>query len=215
LKLALESHTSCLPLFLQPCLTCSSAIFNRLRENPTLGISYFFFDDSNRDETAENVIRALLRQILAQLRRIPRDVSAEYSRFKNDPDRMIRSRYTFASLLKSSLEELSSSPSFILLDAYDEFRNKDDEERQRAQLCSTLSAICRSTSAKILITTRPQCRHELKDVFSSSEIAVIKGDLIDVEKYLGDQIQLHKYLHDDLKANIKKTILDANREEAW
>jgi len=146
---------------------------------------------------------------------MPVDVAAEYSRYMNDPHKVPTSRVKLTSLLKSSLEQFPSSPRFILIDAYDEFRNTHEEELQKTHLCSALSEMCRNDSTKILITTRPQCRRELEDVFSSSEIAVVKGDLIDVEKYLGDQIQLHKYLHDDLKANIKKTILDANREEAW
>jgi len=216
MKLAWENHTLCLSLFLQPFLTSiSSMIFNRLRENPKLGISYFFFNHSNREETAENVIRVLLRQSVAQLPRIPGDVSAEYSRFINDPHRVMPSRKTLATLLISSLKEFSSSPRFILLDAYDEFRNTSDEERQRTELCSLLSAICRSGLARILITTRPQCRQELKDALIGSQIAVVKGDSDDVEKYLDDQIMPLKRLNDELKANIKKTILDANRKEGW
>ena len=216
MKLAWENHTLCLSLFLQPFLTSiSSMIFNRLRENPKLGISYFFFNHSNREETAENVIRVLLRQSVAQLRRIPEDVSTGYFRFINDPHRMMPSRNTFANLLKTSLKEFSSSPSFILLDAYDEFRNSSDEEGQRTELCSSLCAIYRSGSTRILITTRPQCRQELKDTYSESQIAVVKGDSADIEKYLDDRIQPLKRLNDELKANIKKTILDANREEGW
>ena len=186
-----------------------------MREDPKLGIAYFFFNHSKRDETAENVIRVLLRQTVAQLRRIPGDVSAQYSRFVNDPHKVMPSLDTFASLLKSSLKEYSSSPNFILIDAYDEFRNTGDEEGERNELCSTLSAISRSGSSRFLITTRPQCRQELQNTFAESPIEVIKGDLADVEKYLDDQKQLNRLKNDELKANIKKTILDANREEAW
>lgn len=146
---------------------------------------------------------------------MPVDVAAEYSRYMNDPHKVPTSRVKLTSLLKSSLEQFPSSPRFILIDAYDEFRNSEEEELQKKRLRSALSEICGNDSAKILITTRPQCRYELKDNFSSSEIAVVKGDLGDVEKYLDDQIQLQNYLHPDLKSNIKQTILDANREEAW
>jgi len=121
----------------------------------------------------------------------------------------------FASLLKASLQEFSSSPSFILLDAYDEFRNSGDEEVQRSDLCSSLSEICRGGSARILITTRPQYRDALKDTFSESQIVVVKGDLIDVERHLDERMQPLKRLNNELKANIKKAILDANREDAW
>jgi len=198
-----------------PLSDISSVIFNRLREDPKLCMSYFFFNVSNRDETAENVIRVLLRQIVAQLRRVPGEVNAEYSRFQNDPHKVKPSLDTLASLLRSSLQAFSSSPSFILLDAYDEFRNADNDEGQRSDLCSSLSEICRDGSARILITTRPQYRDVLKDTFSESQIVVVKGDLIDVERHLDERMRPLKRLNNELKANIKKAILDANREDAW
>jgi len=209
-----KSHLVLLPL-LSTMPDFSSLIFHRLREDPNLCVAYFFFSHSNPDETAEKVIRALLRQVVAQSPRVPVDVTTEYSRYMNDPHKVPTTRDKFASLLKSSLEQFPSSPCFILIDAYDEFRNTREEERQKIQLCAALSTIGATNLAKILITTRPQCRHELKDTFSDSQIAVVKGDLKDVEKYLDDQLQPLKSLHNDLKSNTKKTILDANREEAW
>lgn len=195
-------------------LTFSSLIFHRLREDPNLGVSYFFFNHSNRDETAENVIRGWLRQVVAQLDKIPEAVSIEYDRFKKDPHRIMPNQQTFTRLLKSALEQFSS-PSFFILDAFDEFRNTTDEERQRGELCSALSALCETGFAKILITTRPQYRDELKDAFSNSQIAKVKGDLKDIEKYLDDQLQPLKHVNNELKVNIKKTILSANQDEAW
>jgi hypothetical protein len=193
----------------------SSLIFNRLREDPTLCISYFFFNHSNRDELAENVLRELLRQVLAQLPTIPINVTTEYSRYKNDPHRIMPSQHTFTNLLKSSLEQFSSSLKFILIDAYDEFRNTDDEDSQRINLCSALSKISSDGSTRILMTTRPQCAQELKDSFPYSQIAFVKGDLADVEKYLDDKIRPLKRLNEKLKANIKETILESNRKELW
>jgi hypothetical protein len=212
---ALGSHISCNLLFLIR-FDLSSLIFHRLRQDPKLGVAYFFFNHSNRDETAERVIRALLAQIVAQSPRIPGEVTAEYSRYINDPHRVPTIRDNFAILLQSSVKQFSStSPVFILIDAYDEFRNSGDEEGQRTQLCSALSEICRDDSARLLITTRPQCRHDLKDFFPLSQIAVVKGDLADVEKYLEGRIQPLKRLNDSLKSTIKETVLEANREEAW
>jgi hypothetical protein len=121
---------------------------------------------------------------------------------------------TLANLLNASLQA-TSSPSFILLDAYDEFRNTGDEEVQRSALCSFLSEICHYCSVKILVTTRPQCRQDLKEAFPSSAVAVVKGDLADVETYLENRIQPLKRIHEQLKANIKRTILEANQDEAW
>ena len=154
-------------------------------------------------------IRALLRQVVAQSPQVPVDVTIKYSYYMNDPHKLSVSRAKLEGLLKSSLEQFPSSPRFILIDAYDEFRNIDE----KGQLCSALSAICGKDLAKILIT-RPQYRHEVKDILSDSQIAVVNGDLQDVEKYPDDRLKPLKYVNKELKANIKKTILDENREEA-
>ncbi len=216
IQLALGSHILCSSSLVSTLPDFSSLIFHRLHEDPKLGISYFFFNHSNREETAEKAIRALLRQVVAQSPRIPGDVATEYSRYISDPHKMPTTQDKFTSLLKSSLKQFPSSPSFILIDAYDEFRNTHDEDWQRMELCSALFAICGDRSARILITTRPHWRHELKDAFrDESQIAAVKGDLADVEKYLDLKIQPFNRLDQDLKSNIKRTILDANREEAW
>jgi hypothetical protein len=200
--------------FLQPELTCSSLLFHRLREDPNLNTSFFFCNHSIRDETAENVIREWLRQVVSQLDTIPEVISAEYVQFKKNPARIMPSQQTFTHLLKSTLEQFSS-PSIFLLDAFDEFRNTTDQEKQRDELCSALAEICESSSVKILITTRPQYRDELKVAFPRSQIAIVKGDLQDVENYLDDQLLPLKRVNNELKVNIKKTILDANQKEAW
>lgn len=198
---------------LQAELTFSSLIFHRLREDPNLSISCFFFNHSNLNETADTVIRGWLRQVMTKLDKIPEAISTEYVRFKNDPQKIMPNQQTFTRLLKSALEQLSS-PSFFLLDAFDEFRNTKDQERERSELCAALSAICETGSAKILITTRPQHRDELEDVFSKPQIATVKGDLRDVRKYLEYKLDPLR-LNEELKGEIKNTILNKNQDEAW
>ena len=195
----------------------SSAIFHRLRQNPRLGTSYFFFNHSNRDQTAENVIRFLLRHAVAQLPTIPADVHAEYSRFKTDPHKIMANGKRFAGLLKSSLEEFanfSASPSFVLLDAYDEFCNSKSEDRERADLLFCLSEIFRTNKVKILISTRPHWCMELANTFKGCQVAEVKGDLKDVKQYLEHELEFRN-LSDGTKDLIKTAIVEANKEEPW
>jgi hypothetical protein len=195
----------------------SSVIFHRLRENPSLGISYFVFNHFIRDQTAEDVIRFLLRQIVAQLPTVPANVCAEYSRFKQDPHKVMPKRDKFAALFKSSLDESAESfscPSCILLDAYDEFRNDRHEEREREVLRSWLSDIARTSKAKILIMTRPHYSEELERNFADAQVAEFKGDIMDVKRYLDNELQPRK-LNDGTKDLIKTTILEKNKQDPW
>jgi NACHT domain len=192
----------------------SSVIFHRLRENPRVGISYFFFNHSNREQTAEDVIRVLLRQVTAQLQTIPPEVLADYSKFQKDPHRLPPSRETFANLLKSCLDAFPGS-CFILLDAYDEFRNAKCEDREREGLRSFLAEISQMKRIRILITTRPHWRAELENVFAEAQVAEIRGDLKDVTRYLDSELQPRRHLNEGTKNLIRTKILEANRDNPW
>ena len=216
LKLGPENHISC-PLAIYNFADISSVIFHRLRGNPRLGISYFIFNHSNREQSAEDVIRFLLRQVVAQLPSVPADIQTEYYKFKNDPHQVIPNKDKFRSLLRSSLKHIatSSSPlSFVLLDAYDEFRNGPEEEHEREALRSCLSEISHAGLAKILITTRDHCQKELERAFADSQVAEYKGDIRDVERYLDLKLQFPKR-KPRLKNLIRNTILEANKKEPW
>jgi hypothetical protein len=153
---------------------------------------------------------------VTQLSSVPVDVQTEYSKFKKDPHQVTPKRNTFGSLLKSSLEQMarrsSSPPGFVLLDAFDEFRNDHGEEREREALRSCLSEISGAGLAKILITTRPHCHTELERAFADSQVAEYKGDLRDVERYLDRELELHK---PRVKDRIRTAILEKNKNEPW
>jgi hypothetical protein len=88
-KLALGNHIFC--SFLSTTSSdISSVIFNRLRMDATLGISYYFFNHSIANETSEKVLQALLRRTLAQLDEIPPAVEAEYRKAKSQNIRLNR-----------------------------------------------------------------------------------------------------------------------------
>jgi NACHT domain len=210
-----------LPRFL---ITSSSVIFHRLRQNPTLHISYFVFNHATKNETAENVIRFLLKQALAQLPRCPDNVYDEYRRYKKDPHKVALDQSKLETLFKSSFNELSkaaSSQICILLDAYDEFRHIDGdegegsanrEERERADLRNCLSEVSRLNSAKIFITTRPHCFSELESSFADAQMVEYKGSRTDVERYLDDELSNVHKLAPTIKNLIRSTILEKNQE---
>jgi hypothetical protein len=120
----------------------------------------------------------------------------------------------YESLLKSSLQEfvrLSSNPVFILFDAYDEFINTKGEERERKELRSLLVNL---SSARIMITTRPQYLVKLQGTFPESQSTEILGDIKDIQRYLEERLR-DEEIGEHMKKKIATTILDSNRKEAW
>ena len=77
----------------------SSVIFHRLRLSPKVCLLCYFFNFSSQEQTAEDVIRILLKQALLQLPKIPSDVQAEYARYKRDPHNALQSREKHEALL--------------------------------------------------------------------------------------------------------------------
>jgi hypothetical protein len=144
---------------------------------------------------------------------IPADVEAEYKRFRDDPHEVVPDPRTFIDLLKSSLERLaktSLSPSFILLDAYDEFRNTASEDLERAELCSCLSGISGGNLARLLITTRWHCCMELEGNIPNARVTNLEADLEDVRRYLTHELPYLR-LGVNVKNLITTTILNENQ----
>jgi hypothetical protein len=192
-------------------------IFHRLRETPQLGLLYFFFNHSNQEQRAEDAIRVLLKQLLRQLPKLPRDVHNQYSKYKRDPHNVMPGREIYENLLKSAVEEffnMSSNQVFILVDAYDEFRSTQHEERERKCFRSCLLQLSETNKARILVSTRPQYRDLLQESISESRIAEIRGDLIDVERYIDYRLECFD-VQATMKDKIKAAILEENRGEAW
>jgi 4-hydroxy-3-methylbut-2-enyl diphosphate reductase IspH len=162
----------------------------------------------------------LLKQILRQLDTIPSSVQSEYDNLKMGPHDIKLDRETCESMLKSSVQEFekqSSNPVFILLDAYDEFVNtKGSEEKERNELRCFLVELCaRTSSTRILITTRPQHIAKLKETFCGSQTTEILGDVYDIEQYLRERVKDEERINRPLKDRITSTIIEANRKDTW
>jgi hypothetical protein len=101
---------------------------------------------------------------------------------------------------------------FILVDAYDEFKNTENESRERAKLWECLQQLCLTEKTKLFITTRYHFREDLQNCFIGAQITVIKGDLDDVTKYLTKRME-HMTLLPTLKKKIAAKIL--KRTQIW
>ena len=186
--------------------------FKSLHETPQIGLLYFFFNHANRRQTAEDVIRFLLRQLVNQFRTVPQRIELEYKKYENDPHKLMPTQGKWVKLFIDCLEEfvrLFFSRVFILLDAYDEFYHEESEMKERADLLSYMQQISSIKDVRLFITSRIQYRGLLAQEFSAP-VAEIEVHVSDVDKYVVEQMQ-PRPLTPALKDKIKSTILNAYR----
>lgn len=202
---------------LSDCL-CRSVVFFRLREAPQTGLLYFFFNHSNQNQKAKQVIRVLLKQVLQQLQQIQLHVQNEYKRYIKSPHKIPTNLETLQRLLKSCVQEyynLSGNRIFILIDALDELRGTraEEENRERTNCLSCLQQLSETGQVRVLISTRLQYREILQRTFPDLQICAVRGDQGDIERYL--DYRLDSILVPSFRGKIKKTILEANKSDNW
>jgi hypothetical protein len=189
---------------------------------PRLGIIYFFFNHLDREQTAENVTRVLLRQLLQQLETIPKDIMSERSRYQKDTHRRMPDQAKYEDLLECSIDEFfeaNQNRVFILVDAYDELLGRKEVKREvasreRATVRTCLSKLTRSGHAKVLITTRLHFCPELQATFPTSKVAEVRGDLKDMTAFLNDRMQFLN-LQESLKTEVINKLVTANEDDKW
>jgi NACHT domain len=188
---------------------------------PQLGIIYFFFNHSDHTQTADRVIRVLLRQILEQLDNIPQEVVSKCNQYIHDPHKRMPDRETYLHLLAFAIEEFfkkNQNPVFILVDAYDELLSTTEKAgravAEKKAIRSSLFALAGTNRAKILITTRPHHCQELQSTFPDAKIANVYGDHEDMKIYIKREIQPFDF-PTQLEADIITALLKSNFDEKW
>jgi hypothetical protein len=182
-------------------------VHSSLHDTPQIGVLYFFFTHANRRQTAEDVLRVLLKQLLIQLRTIPTSLEGEYRKYEKDPTSSIR-RNKYAQLFLDCAGEfvrLYSSRVFLLLDAYDEFNHDENERKERADLLSHMESFCSQGNIRLFITSRKQYRQELDDKFDA-KVVEIEVDASDVDMYVTNRME-HELIAHGMKDAIKTAIL--------
>jgi len=130
------------------------------------------------------------------------------------PDREEPALELFMSLLKSSIEklcQLNPDGVFILIDAYDEFRNRRYEVEERKSLLTSLTEISSCPGARIFVSTREHGCLDLNTSFPKAPIAKVRGYLADLASYL-DQRLADRSMSTGLKQTVKAALLNASHE---
>lgn len=186
-------------------------IYRKLLETPQIGIIFFLFKISNRTQTTTDALRVLLRQLLQQCDEIPESIYSAYSPQSSEPD-----FDTLLKLLAASLSAFSSTysrPVFILLDAFDEFKNEKDEGHQRGSFLDAISTVLNSGNVKVFVTSRLPNLDDLLAKFKGAVVKEVETNRDDVEKYLDRQLEGSR-LSPELQAAIKEKIT-AEADQSW
>jgi NACHT domain len=171
-----------------------------------VGILYFFFNHSNKNQKSGDVIRVLLTQMLGQFENVPENVLKEYKRSKTRAHQPIDHAALLTSCIKQFVH-LYSSPVFVLIDAYDEFKNQGDEQKERAEFLSHLSQICQTEQAKVFITTRSHYGEDLRTTLNGV-VTELESDTVDIEQYLDERLK-DPTMSDELRKLAKSKIAEA------
>jgi hypothetical protein len=161
----------------------------------TIGVAYVYFSDSDRyQQTADNIIACLLKQLVYQLQSLPPRVELAYDLSTKGIGS--RNRYAFTELIMETATSFSDV--YLLLDALDEC--SPDE---RSELMPCLQKL-RNHGTKIFMTTRPHDFGQLKAFFKSSIHLPIQFDEASIQSIVEAGLADLAFLSlDD-----KKSILD-------
>jgi hypothetical protein len=212
-QLALASLTFCSTLAVISSDICSSAVYRQLRGRPDQpGVLRFLFDHNVRDQKADDVLKVLLRQLLEQFEFLSLALLDKCLAHKKNGSEV--GGKTWLELLKTGVSEfhkVSSNPIFILVDAYDEFLNRDNEDLERRRFREYIGDLNATGKSSILITTRDPLDQELATGFDSRNVKM-QADGEDIDKFLDNEIDALN-LQDKRKAQIKDTI--KNQSGQW
>jgi hypothetical protein len=148
--------------------------------------------------------------MLQQFDKIPESFIQEYRRTKKASHKAKPDQYP--ALLSSCAAEFSrlySNPVFIIIDAYDELQNKEDERKERTEFMSHLSHITETDHSRIFITTRRYYSGELETDLKGIVVDV-EADPNDIDKYLNERLS-DPQINAPMRAAIKARIQEACR----
>ena len=134
---------------------------------------------AHKEQSATSVLAALLKQIVAGVEQIPKEIQAAFDRGKREVDGRALRLPEIRSMLAKSVSSLLRG--FICIDALDEFPAK-----HRPELWDSLQRIIRECpNVRLFITGRPHIREEVRKYFPEyPDQPPIKPTEEDIREYL-------------------------------
>ena len=143
-------------------------------------VACFYCDfHAHKGQSATGVLAALLKQLVAGIEPIPKEIKQAFDQAKRNVDgRTLRLSEIHAMLVKSVS---SLQRGFICIDALDEFPTK-----HRPELWGSLQRIIQECpNIRLFVTGRPHIREEVKNYFPGfPDLTRIKPTKEDIREYL-------------------------------
>jgi Ankyrin repeats (3 copies)/Ankyrin repeats (many copies) len=141
-------------------------------------VAYIYFDYKITDQTDDNIVRSLLKQLLVQSKVIPSDLESHYNdccSLSKSPDGAI-----FSQSLFSSIANFSSV--YILFDALDECSDKTFNE-----ISALIRRLKDTKELHVFCTSRPHI--DFKDALHTHDVHLIQAHDDDVKNYLSIRVK--------------------------
>ncbi|PNP58742.1 hypothetical protein THARTR1_01758 [Trichoderma harzianum] len=168
------------------------------------GIAYIYFDYRQKEETAERLLRNLLKQLAQKRSSLPTCVSAMY---KQDTDQGIPPSLEAISLALQTVAR-DYSKTFIIIDANDECTNSNDCQ---VKFLEEILNLCNKSAANIFATSRPNT--EIANRFKGATFIEICARGEDIRQYLNgnmDHLLSDSVRNDmELRTEIEKAIVSS------
>jgi hypothetical protein len=167
-----------------------------------MGLAYIYCDyRDQKEQTIENILGAILKQLLALLAEIPEAVWKVYEERVGQGKPL--SLTDAVDLLRITSAQFTTT--YICLDALDELRDLQG-------LLKSLRD--RASSWKIFITGRPQVRETIQQYFKEAQIIPIEARESDIRLYIehaigGPDDKEPDAMDDDLRRAILKRVVDS------
>ena len=165
-----------------------------------VAVTFFYFDYMDPlNQTAEDIIAAILKQLLYQMPSLLPEIESAYDRCMQKGPEARPDRDSLVQLIKQCTRQFDRT--FVVIDAMDECN-----ERQRSKLLSCLQQLVHAGSVKMFITNRPHIINEIRANISGGSVD-IEAKRDEVEAYLraelkGKSPQLHHTLSEKIVTRV-------------
>ncbi|KAL4809416.1 hypothetical protein BDV18DRAFT_157171 [Aspergillus unguis] len=164
---------------------------------------YMYCDNQDQQhQTADAILGSIIKQLLAQLCRLPKTLSVRFEAFKKENKSLTTDElHWIFKLVCSEFDQI-----FVVFDALDELR--------AGQLRILLQFIRNGPPLKIFMTGRPYIQYTVEEFMKIKHCIIIEAHEQDIRQFVMNEIGgpndiAPRAMDDMLRANIVKTVIDS------
>jgi hypothetical protein len=177
---------------------------NLINKTSKVGLAYVYCEYGDQEQSLENVLSVIIKQLLEAHDSIPVDIADIYKQSHKIGSRF--SRVTAMKMLRAAGEPLEGV--YICVDALDELKDKE----------ALLSALKDISCHLFLLTCRSYVKSVVQDYFGDVVMAQIKADTSDIKTLIKHKIaktwtKEPDFMDEDLEQEITEKIVAGSAEK--